>query len=281
VGAAKPAALERIDATIWDDPQRVVRDAEAALRPDEANIDRAASLDAALRLAVAGEVLERTDVARRGFERGMPLARELHDDGAVCVFYGTEAFIAQDSGPVEAALRRYADAIAFANDAGMGWCAARLHLGRGRWYSTFGRGAEALAEMIEAHRLYESQHDSGGVAGVLSDMSWIYHREQDNPQSLRRAIESGEAALAMVDPAHQRYLANCVHHNLAGAYLASHMLPQAREHIERAREFAIAINDIVGTGHIAGRPARAGAELRGIAEFQHPREGDRLAGDPG
>jgi len=251
VGATKPAALERIDATIWDDPQRVVREAEAALRADAASVDRAALLDAALRLAVAGETLERTDVAQRGLERGMPLARELHDDAAVCVFYGTEAFIVQSSGQVEEALRRYADALVFASNAGMDWCAARLHLGRGRWYSTFGRGAEALAEMIETHRLYELQHDTGSVAGVLSDMSWIYHREQDNPQSLRRAIESGEAALAMLDPVRQRYLANCVHHNLAGAYLASHMLPQAREHIERAREFAVAIDDIVGTGYIA------------------------------
>jgi len=269
LGAAKPAALERVDAAIWDDPQRVVRDAEAALRADDASVDRAALLDAALRLAVAGEMLERTDVAQRGFERGMPLARELHDDGAVCVLYGTEAFIASNSGQVEEAHRRYADALAFANSAGMDWCAARLHLGRGRSYSTFGRGAEALAEMVETHRLYELQHDAGSVAGVLSDMSWIYHREQDNPQSLRRAIESGEAALAMLDPAHQRYLANCVHHNLAGAYLASHLLPQAREHIERAREFAAAVDDIVGIGYIA--------RLHGEIEFEAGRLEQALA----
>ena len=260
LGRDKPPALERIDASIWDDPQRVVLDAEAVLRADKPPADARALLDAALSLAVAGEVLERTDVAQRGFERGMPLARELLDDAALCAFYSTEAFATQNSGQGEKALRLYAAALAFANNAGMDWCAARLQRGLGTTYSVLGRGAEALAAMIESHRLFELQNDIGGMAIELSDLSWVYRREVDNPQSLRRAIDSGEAALAMIDPARYRYLANCVHHNLAGAYLASHLLPQAREHIERALEFAIAINDTVGTGYIA--------RLHGDIEFE-------------
>ena len=250
LGAAKPPALERIDAAVWDNPLNIAREAELVLSTDTSRADIADSLNAALKLAIAGEELERIDVARRGLERGMPLARQLHDDSAVCVFDGTAAFIAQNSGQVDVALRRYADAIVFAENLGMEWCVARLHLGRGRTYSTFGRGAEALTEMIEAHRLYELKRDTASVAGVLSDLSWIYHREQDNLQSLRRAIDSGEAALAMLDASRERYLADCVHHNLAGAYLASHMLPQAREHIELALEFANAIDDVVGVGYI-------------------------------
>lgn len=268
LGRDKPPALVRIDASIWDDPQRVVLDAEAVLRADKPPADARALLDAALSLAVAGEVLERTDVARRGFERGMPLARELLDDAALCAFYSTEAFATQNSGQGEKALRLYANALAFANSAGMDWCVARLQRGLGTTYSILGRGAEALAAMIESHRLFELQNDIGGAAIELSDLSWVYHREVDNPQSLRRAIDSGEAALAMIDPARYRYVANCVHHNLAGAYLASHMLPQAREHIERALEFAIAINDTVGTGFIA--------RLHGDIEFEAGRFDEAL-----
>lgn len=268
LGRDKPPALVRIDASIWDDPQRVVLDAEAVLRADKPPADARALLDAALSLAVAGEVLERTDVARRGFERGMPLARELLDDAALCAFYSTEAFATQNSGQGEKALRLYANALAFANSAGMDWCTARLQRGLGATYSVLGRGAEALAAMIESHRLFELQNDIGGAAIELSDLSWVYHREVDNPQSLRRAIDSGEAALAMIDPARYRYVANCVHHNLAGAYLASHMLPQAREHIERALEFAIAINDTVGTGFIA--------RLHGDIEFEAGRFDEAL-----
>jgi len=265
--APKPAALERIEAALWDDPRSVLRDAESALRQVSPTADDATVLDAALRLALAGEALEQSDVARRGLERAMPLARKLHDDGALCALYGSEAFVAQTPGPAEVAIQRYAEAIAFARRAGMDWCEARQQLGQGQVYSAIHRGAEALAAMVQAHRMLERLNDRPGMASVLSDLSWIYHREHDNPQSLQRAIDTGEAALALLDPPKQRHLAGVVHHNLAGAYFVSDKLAQAREHIGRATTFSIAIGDAVGLGFVAnlhgdiemkaGRPARA------------------------
>ncbi|MES2948319.1 MAG: GGDEF domain-containing protein [Pseudomonadota bacterium] len=252
LAASKPAALEHIDAAIWDDPQRALHDAAEVLDRKVPRPDDAALLAAALKMAMAGETLEQTDAAKRGLDLGMSLAQSLHDDAAVCVFRGTEAYVARQTGErQEATVRRYAEAIAFATAAGMDWCVARLQLQQGRMYSFNHRGAEASKAMIEAQRLFEVQNDRAWMASTLSDLCWIYHREEDNPVSLQRAIDNCEAALAMVDPEHQRYLAATVHHNLAGAYLVSHVLQRAREHVERAYEFANAIGDGAGMGYIS------------------------------
>lgn len=272
-----PLAIERIDAQVWDDPQSALLEAQSVLNSDPSESDAARSLNAALQLAIAGEEVERTDVTKQAVERGIPLAHKLQDNSALCVLHGTDAFVTQTPGESEA---RYIDAIAFAENFGMDWCVARLRLGQGRRYSADGRNAEAMAALIEAHRLFEMLNDRPRMAGTLSDLSWIFHREQDNPKSLQRAIDTGEAALALLDPPHQRHLADTVHFNLAGAYFASNLLPQASEHITRAREFADATGDAVGIGFIdkmqgeiemrAGRPGLALPMFdRAKSVFQH------------
>ena len=146
----------------------------------------------------------------------------------------------------------------------------RLLTGQGQRYSADGRNAEAVAALVEAHRRFEAPNDRPRMATALAALSWIYHREQDNPQSLQRAIDAGEAALALLDPPRQRHLADTVHFNLAGAYFASGRLPQASEHLARSREFADAINDAVEgvfecLRRESARPGRAGAiRRRGI-----------------
>jgi diguanylate cyclase (GGDEF)-like protein len=251
LAAPKPAAFERIDAAMWDDPQRMSHEADRALLTAAAHSDSAAQLNAALMLAVASEVLEHVEPAQRALAIGMPLAQQLKDDGARCQFFATEAFLAQASGRRDAAIQQYIEAIAFATRVGIDWCLARLHSAQGGMYSNMNRSAEAVTALIKAHDLFEAQHDKPWIAVGLSDLCWVYHRESDNPLSLQRAIDSGEAALSMLDPPRQRFLAATVHHNLAGAYFVSHRLPQARDHIQRALEFTNSIGDAVGIGYIA------------------------------
>ena len=243
----KSLAIEQIDAQVWDDPQSALLSAQSALRRDSPESDARRSLNEALQLAVAGEELERADIASQAVERGIPLAHGLQDNGALCLLHGTDAYVTKTPGGSEA---RYVDAIAFAMSNDMDWCVARLRLSQGQRYSADGRNAEAVASLVEAHRLFEPLNDRPRMATSLSALSWIYHREQDNPQSLRRAIETGEAALSLLDPPHQRHLAGTVHFNLAGAYFASGRLAQASEHLARSREFADAIDDAVGIGFI-------------------------------
>ena len=243
----KPLAIEQIDAQVWDDPQTALLSAQSAARRDSPESDARGSLNEALQLAVSGEELERADIASQAVERGIPLAHRLQDNGALCLLHGTDAYVTQTPGGSEA---RYADAIAFATRDDMDWCVARLRLSQGQRYSADGRNAEAVAALVEAHQLFEALNDRPRMATALSALSWIYHREQDNPQSLRRAIDTGQAALALLDPPHQRHLADTVHFNLAGAYFASSRLPEASDHLARSREFAEAIGDAVGIGFI-------------------------------
>ncbi|MEP6502184.1 MAG: GGDEF domain-containing protein [Betaproteobacteria bacterium] len=247
ISSPRPPAIELIDGQVWDDPQSALLSAQSTLRSVSSAPDAARSLAAALKLAVTAEELEQAEVAKQAVERGIPLAHQLQDNGALCVLHGTDAFVTQTPGGSEA---RYVDAIAFATKFGMDWCVARLRLGQGQKYSANGRNAEALAAFVEAHRLFELLDDRPRMAATLSDLSWIYHREEDNPQSLRRAIDTGEAALALLDPPHQRHLAGTVHFNLAGAYFASGRMSQASEHIARSRELAEAIGDTVGIGFL-------------------------------
>ena len=243
----EPLAIEQIDAQLWDDPQHALIGAQAALRSDSPEPDARRLLNAALELAVTGEELERSDVARQAVERGIALAHSLQDNGALCLLHGTDAYATPTPGGSEA---QYLDAIAFATGNAMDWCVARLRLSQGQRLSADGRNAEAVAALVEAHRLFDALNDRPRMATALSALSWIYHREQDNPQSLQRAIDAGEAALALLDPPRQRHLAGTVHFNLAGAYFASGRLPQASEHLARSREFADAIDDAVGVGFI-------------------------------
>ena len=273
----EPLEIERLDAQLWDDPQHALTGAQSELRNVSTGPDAQRLLNAALELAVTGEELERSDVARQAVERGLALARSLQDNGALCLLHGTDAYVTQAPGASKA---RYLDAIAFATDNAMDWCVARLRLSQGQRYSADGRNTEAVAALVEAHRLFEALNDRPRMATALSALSWIYHREQDNPQSLQRAIDAGEAALALLDPPHQRHLAGTVHFNLAGAYFASGKLAQASEHLAKSREFADAINDEVGAGFIdkmqgeidmrAGHPELALPMFdRAKAVFQH------------
>ncbi len=243
----KPLAIEQIDARLWDDPQRALLGAQSTLHGDSQESDARRFLNAALEVAVAGEELERSDVAKQAVERGIPLAHRLQDKGALCLLHGTDAYVTQTPGGSEA---RYVDAIAFATSNDMDWCVARLRLSQGQRYSADGRNAEAVAALVEAHRQFELLNDRPRMATALSALSWIYHRELDNPQSLHRAIDSGEAALALLDPPRQRHLAGTVHFNLAGAYFASGRLSEASEHLARSRKSAEAIDDAVGIGFI-------------------------------
>ena len=87
----EPLAIEQIDAQLWDDPQHALIGAQAALRSDSPEHDARRLLNAALELAVTGEELERSDVARQAVERGIALAHRLQDNGALCLLHGTDA----------------------------------------------------------------------------------------------------------------------------------------------------------------------------------------------
>jgi len=250
-----------------DDPQAVLRNALQTLARDERELTPRERLDAALRLAAAGDILDQFSHTKRGLQVGLPLAVLLKDDDAQCLLRLEAAMVAGSDGGEQAAIAPLKSAIALAEAAGKGWCAAATRHALGRVYSHIGRNAEGTAELLEVHRLYQQQKDTAGLAGVLSDLAWIYRGQQDNPQAWQRAVQAGEAALALLDPARQRYLAATVNNTLAGTYESAGQYELARTHAQAAMRIATEMGDLTGTGYIGclagriemktGNPARA------------------------
>jgi diguanylate cyclase (GGDEF)-like protein len=271
-----PPAIAAIAGALADDPQAVLHQALETLARDVRTVAPRQRLDAALRLAAAGDILDQFAHTRRGLEVGLPLAAQLEDDDAHCLLRLEAAMLAGSDGSEAAAVAPLQTAIAQAESAGKGWCVAATRHGLGRVYSHIGRNAESTAELLHAHRLYQQQGDKAGIIGVLSDLTWLYRGQQDNPQALRQAVQSGQAALALLDPARQRYLAATVNHSLAGAYESAGDFAHARTHVLSAMRFATDMGDFTGIGYtarLAGRiEMKAGQPARALALAEQARQ---------
>ncbi len=262
-----PAPIAAIANELADDPQEVLRGALKTLARDERDQSPRERLDAALRLAAAGDILDQFPHTKQALQVGLPLAERLEDEDAQCLLRLEAAMVTGFDGGEQAAIAPLKNAVALAEAAGRGWCVAATRHALGRVYGHVGRHAEGTAELQEVHRMYQQQLDSAGAAGVLSDLAWIYRGQPDSPQALPRAVQAGEAALALLDPARQRYLTATVNHTLAGTYESAGQFERARTHAQAALRIATAMGDLTGTGHIgrlagriemkAGNPARA------------------------
>ena len=250
-----------------DNPQAVLVNALETLARDEHELTPRDRLDAALRLAEAGDILDQFSHTKRGLQLGVPLAELLKDDDAKCMLRLEAAMVAGFDDGERAAIAPLKSAIVLADAAGKWWCVAATRHALGRVYSHVGRNAESVAELLEVHRLYQQQQDTPGVVGVLSDLAWIYRGQEDDPQALQRAMQAGEAALSLLEPARQRHLAATVNNTLAGVYESAGQYERARNRTLAAMRTATEIGDLTGTGYIGrlaariemrmGNPARA------------------------
>lgn len=265
--SSAPAAIAAIADALADDPQEVLRDALKTLARDERELTPRERLAAALRLAAAGDILDQLPHTKRGLQVGLPLAALLKDDDAQCLLRLEAAMVAGFDGGEPAAIAPLKNAVALAEAAGKGWCAAASRHALGRVYNHIGRNAESTTELLEVHRLYQQQKHTAGIVGVLSDLAWVYRGRQGRTQALPRAVQVGEAALALLEPARQRYLAATVNHTLAGTYESAGQYERARTHAQAAMRIATGMGDLIGTGYIghlasrievkAGNPALA------------------------
>ena len=266
--ARAPAAIAAIADALADDPQAVLRKALETLARDEHTLAPRERLDAALRLAVAGGILDQFSHTKRGLELGLPLAEQLKDEDAQCLLRLESAKAAGADGGEQAAIAPLRGAIAQAEAAGKGWCVAVTRQALGRVYSHTGRPAESIAELLHVHQFHQQQADKAGIAGVLTDLTGVYRGQDDSPEALQRAVQAGEAALALLDPARQRHLAATANHRLAGAYESAGDYERALSHVQVAMRIATDMGDLTGIGrstHLAGRiETKAGRPARAL-----------------
>jgi diguanylate cyclase (GGDEF)-like protein len=239
-----------------DDPQALLHQALKTLARDERELTPRERLAAALGLAAAGDLLDQVSHTKRGLQVGLPLAVLLKDDDAQCLLRLEAARVAGFDGSEQAAVAPLKNALALAEAARKGWCAAATRQALGRVYGHIGRHAEGTAELLEANRLYQQQGDTAGSAGVLSDLAWLYRGQPDSPQALPRAVQAGEAALALLQPARQRHLAATVNHTLASLYESAGQYELARTHAQAALRSAAETGDLAGTGYIGHLASR-------------------------
>jgi len=254
--AKAPAAIAAIADALADDPQAVLRQGLEALARDERTQAPRERLDATLRVAAAGDELEQFAHTKRGLELGLPLAEQLKDEDAQCLLRLEAAKAVGIDGGEPAAVAPLRSAIAQAEAAGKGWCAAITRQALGRVYSHAGRHAESITELLQVHRFHQQQADKTGMASALVDLTDVYRSQDDSVQSLLRAMQAGEAALALLAPARQRHLAATANHRLAGAYEGAGDYERARTHVQVAMRIASDMGDLAGIGrstYLAGR----------------------------
>ncbi|HEY9110090.1 MAG TPA: sensor histidine kinase [Roseateles sp.] len=244
-----PDAVAAIENAMLDDSVGIAGTPIAGGQAPQQRLQQLVSRLAAL------DQLERYVKVQALLPEARELAAQLKDGAMQCLIDAVEVNLLNDLEGSQRALPAVERAITAAREAGLDWCVPRLQQVLGRIYTDNGRRAAAVETMESAAAAFEAAGDTLMLAVTRNDLAWTY-RKGDDPDTIRVAIQQGEAALAGFDLGRHRLLASNVHHNLAGALLAAGELDAAARHADQAERYSRAIGHVEGMAYIARMQGR-------------------------
>ena len=245
-----------------DHPRAAIAAAEAWWKTGRNSGDMGLQLTALRQLVLAHEQVEQTLELKQDAERGLPLARELEDLPAECEFLGALAYVATSEGRFADALAMYDDAIVYSEQHGLAGSRARLLAGKAGVFASLGRGAEALALLQEAYNHFDASGNVLWKVAVLSSMAGVDRGDPKDPKVNRKAVELYQKALALLDPAHNRYDTSTLYHNLGVAYFALKEYSRARELFEKSLAIAKNLGEPVSVAYLRYRLGQLAREQK-------------------
>ncbi|MBL8516977.1 MAG: GGDEF domain-containing protein [Betaproteobacteria bacterium] len=264
VGAARAETVRvptiELDYAVSDDPRGALRKAAAWLAEGKAKGDKLKQLNALRLSAKANEQgEERPDLARDA-EAGLTLARELGDREAEVEFLTQQAGLMVDGGDHDAAAKAFDATIALAEKYGLRANIARSQAAKAHLYFAQDRAAEALALLVEAHAYFETHHDKLGMIYTFSLMAQVFALDPDEKTALRKSIDYGQRALALIDPRRSRHDISVHYHNLGVDYARAKNWVKAREYFNKSLVLVKELGDRVSMAYLDYRLAELDRE---------------------
>jgi len=269
--APAPASVAEIERDVHDDPAGVLREAsaQAATLPADARAERLRLL---VRQVVAAGKLDRVSDAAPLLPEANALARELRARDMQCLLQASGLYLEHAAKGWAAVAETAASALKQARAGAEAWCVPRLLESLAFIHSNDGRRAAALEAGHAAEAAFKASGETLMLAVTLNHLAWALSEREEDAESVRRSIELGGQALAIIDPQRQRYLAGSVLHNLAGARIAAKDWQGARQDAAASEQLAQALGEPVDLAYVRrqqgeielrdGRPALALARLR-------------------
>ncbi|MDX2220620.1 MAG: GGDEF domain-containing protein [Burkholderiales bacterium] len=249
-----------LDYAVSDDPRGALRQAAAWMAEGKAKGDKVMQLNALRLSAKANEQGEERPDLARDVAAGLALARELGDGEAEIEFLTQQATLKADSGDFEQAEKDFDAIIAKAESMGLRANVAKTQAAKAHLYLTQDRAAEALALLVEAHAYFETHHDKLGMAYTFSLMAQVFALDPDEKTALRKSIDYGQRALALMDPKRSRHDTSVHYHNLGVDYARAKERGKARDSFERSFGIARELGDRVSLAYLDYRLAELDRE---------------------
>lgn len=257
--AARVSTIE-LDYMVSDDPRGALKKAAAWLAEGRAEGDKLKQLNALRLSAKANEQGEERPDLARDVEAGLALARELRDGEAEIEFLTQQATLKADGGNFEAAERAFDAVIAQAEQMGLRANVAKTQAAKAHMYLTQDRAAEALALLVEAHAYFETHHDRLGMTYTFSLMAQVFALDPDEKTALKKSIDYGQRALALMDPKRSRHDTSVHYHNLGVDYARAKERTKAREYFEKSLVIVKELGDRVSMAYLDYRLAELDRE---------------------
>lgn len=264
-GSALAAPTARVptielDYAVSDDPRGALKKAAAWLAEGKAQGDKVKQLNALRLSAKANEQGEERPDLTRDVAAGLALARELGDGEAEIEFLTQQATLKADAGEFEQAEKDFNAIIERAGQMGLRANVAKTQAAKAHMYLTQDRAAEALAVLVEAHAYFETHHDKLGMTYTFSLMAQVFALDADEKTALKKSIDYGQRALALMDPKRSRHDVSVHYHNLGVDYARAKERGKARESFEKSLAMVTELGDRVSTAYLDYRLAELDRE---------------------
>jgi signal transduction histidine kinase/DNA-binding response OmpR family regulator len=244
-GAAPPAetaprewSWAAIEREVHYDPYRVISDGKSALQRAHERGDKAAEAMTLLRLTMAYSVMGESPDHRQEAERGLALARELHDMQAICWYMELAGSTELADGHRAEADALWKEAAAIAEKNHLGICLRAIDFDIGEALQSDGKKAESLELLSKTYTLSTAAHDDYGAASVLVAIGDTYNEATSTPQDLTKAIDYYNRAVGLVDLEVYRRFAQGAHMLIGVAHRHRKEFALSRHHFELGLEFA-------------------------------------------
>lgn len=257
--AARVPTIE-LDYAVSDDPRGALRKAAAWMAEGKAQGDKIQQLNALRLSAKANEQGEERPDLAKDVAAGLALARELGDGEAEIEFLTQQAALKADAGEFEQAAKEFDAIIERAAQMGLRANVAKTQAAKAHLYLTQDRAAEALALLVESHAYFETHHDKLGMAYTFSLMAQVFALDPDEKTALRKSIDYGQRALALMDPKRSRHDTSVHYHNLGVDYARAKERGKARDSFERSFGIARELGDRVSLAYLDYRLAELDRE---------------------
>ncbi len=249
-----------LDYAVSDDPRGALKKAATWMAEGKARGDKVRQLDALRLSAKANEQGEERPDLARDVEAGLALSRELGDREAELEFLTQQATLRVDGGDYDGAEKAFNSTIALAESSGLRSNVAKIQAAKAHMYIVQDRGAEALAQLVEAHAYFETHHDKLGMIYTFSLMAQVFALDPDEATALRKSIDYSQRAIALLDPKRSRHDLGVHFHNLGVDHARARNRVKAREYFEKSLAIANELGDRVSTAYLDYRIAELDRE---------------------